>query len=211
MMILAVSIGLGATVARAETVQIVALGDSLTQGYGLPAQDGLVPQLQDWLDARDVDAELINAGVSGDTTAGGLARVGWTLTDEVDGMILALGANDFLRGIDPANSRANLRGILQAAQEAQVEVLLVGIEASTNYGPEYKAAFDAMYADLAEAFDAALFPDIFAGLHAAAGGVDGRAAYLQEDGLHPNARGVEEIVGTLGPAVADLARRADGP
>uniref|UniRef100_UPI003517D9C2 GDSL-type esterase/lipase family protein n=1 Tax=Pseudooceanicola sp. TaxID=1914328 RepID=UPI003517D9C2 len=98
-------------VARAEPVTIAALGDSLTQGYGLPQQAGFVPQLQDWLRAEGAEVVLINAGVSGDTTAGGAARVDWTLTPEVDAMIVALGGNDLLRGIDPAVSRANLEAI----------------------------------------------------------------------------------------------------
>jgi acyl-CoA thioesterase-1 len=193
--------------AQAEKITIAALGDSLTQGYGLPQEQGFVPQLQGWLDEAGLETELINAGVSGDTTAGGLARVGWTLTDDVDAMIVALGGNDFLRGIDPANSRDNLRGILEAAQDAEVDVLLVGLASGPNYGPEFKAAFDSMYPDLAAEFDAALFPDFFEGLQAAAEGGE-LGAFMQSDGLHPNARGVAAIVEAIGPAVADLAREA---
>ncbi|MEM1362000.1 MAG: GDSL-type esterase/lipase family protein, partial [Pseudomonadota bacterium] len=101
------------SVATADEVKIAALGDSLTQGFGLVAEDGLVPQLQAWLDANGLpDVELVNAGVSGDTTAGGLARIGWTLDPDTDALIVALGANDMLRGIDPGVSRANLAGIL---------------------------------------------------------------------------------------------------
>jgi acyl-CoA thioesterase-1 len=130
--------------AQADEVVIAALGDSLTQGYGLPAEQGFVPQLQAWLDAQGVEARLINAGVSGDTTAGGLSRVGWTLTPEVDAMIVTLGGNDLLRGLDPAQARSNISGILQAAKTADVEVLLVGMDAPGNYGPDYKAQFDAI-------------------------------------------------------------------
>lgn len=191
--------------AAAEPVRIAALGDSLTQGYGLPQAEGLVPQLQAWLDDAGVESEVINAGVSGDTTAGGLSRVGWTLSDDVDAMIVALGGNDFLRGIDPSSSRANLRGILTAAQEADVEVLLVGLDATSNYGPDYKARFDSMYPDLAEEYGTALFPDFFAGLQEAAARGD-LGVFMQSDGLHPNALGVEAIVEAIGPAVADLAR-----
>lgn len=200
----AIMLALAAGAAQAEKVTIAALGDSLTQGYGLPQNEGFVPQLQDWIDAAGLEAELINAGVSGDTTAGGLARVGWTLTEDIDAMIVALGGNDFLRGIDPASSRANLRGILEAAAEADVEVLLVGLESGPNYGPEFKAAFDSMYPDLAQEFDAALFPDFFEGLQEAADGGE-LAAFMQPDGLHPNARGVAAIVEAIGPAVARLA------
>jgi acyl-CoA thioesterase-1 len=187
-------------------VTIVALGDSLTQGYGLPQAEGLVPQLQDWLRAQGLDATVINAGVSGDTTAGGLARVDWTLTPEVDAMIVALGGNDFLRGIDPRVSRENLRGILSAAAAKGVKVLLVGLQASGNYGPEYKAAFDAMYPELAAEFAIPLLPSIFAGIEEAAGGdlAAARAAFMQADGIHPNAEGVARIVSVLGPAVMDL-------
>jgi len=200
---LVLSVAAGA--AQAEPVTIAALGDSLTQGYGLSQAEGFVPQLQDWLDEAGLEAELINAGVSGDTTAGGLARVAWTLTDDVDAMIVALGGNDFLRGIDPANSRANLRGILEAAAEADVEVLLVGLESGPNYGEDFKQAFNTMYPDLAEEFGTALFPDFFEGLQEAADGAD-LAAFMQQDGLHPNARGVSAIVAAIGPAVADLVR-----
>ena len=128
----------------AGTVTIAALGDSLTQGFGLPESQGFVPQMQSWLRAEGADVVLINAGVSGDTTQGGLSRVGWTLTPEVDAIIVALGGNDLLRGLDPAVSRANLDGILREAQAAGVEIMLVGMEAPGNYGPDYKAAFDAI-------------------------------------------------------------------
>ena len=194
---------------QAETVTVAALGDSLTQGYGLPVEEGFVPQLQAWLTAAGADVALINAGVSGDTTAGGLSRVGWTLTPEVDAMIVALGGNDLLRGIDPANSRENLRGILQAAEAAEVEVLLVGLNASGNYGPEFKAAFDAMYTELAAEFDVPLVPDFFAGLLAAAGTQDRVLDYMQRDGIHPNAEGVAEIVEVLGPEVLALIAAVD--
>lgn len=105
---------LSTAAAQADTVTIAALGDSLTQGYGLVPEEGFVPQLQGWLEAQGADVNVINAGVSGDTTAGGLSRVAWTLTPDVDAMIVALGGNDLLRGIDPDVSRANLNGILQA-------------------------------------------------------------------------------------------------
>ena len=188
--------------AYAETVTIAALGDSLTQGYGLPSDQGFVPQLEAWLQANGADVTIINAGVSGDTTSGGLSRVGWTLTPDVAVMILALGGNDFLRGIDPAVSRANLRGILQAAQAQDVPVLLVGLEATNNYGPAFKAAFDGMFPDLATEFGAILFPTFFQGIIQAGG--DMRAEYFQPDGIHPNAEGVRLDVAAIGPAVLDL-------
>ncbi len=189
--------------ATAETLVIAALGDSLTQGYGLAQEDGFVPQLGDWLTAQGQDVRLINAGVSGDTTAGGAARVEWTLTPDVDGMIVALGGNDLLRGIDPAVSRANLEKILTAADTAGVVVLLVGIEAPSNYGPEYKAAFDAMYPELAQSYGTIYAESFFAGLQVDS---DPGAAnqFMQSDGLHPNAEGVAKIVEGIGPYVLRL-------
>ena len=180
--------------AYAETVKIAALGDSLTAGYGLPQADGFVPQLQRWLDAQGVDVEIVNAGVSGDTT----------LTPDVDAMILALGGNDYLRGLDPAVSRENLTGILAKAEAAGVETLLVGIAAGSNYGPAYKAQFDANYLDLSRAFDVLLYPDMFAGLLAAAGTSDRVTDFLQPDGIHPNAEGVAANVAAMGPSVLAL-------
>ncbi|MEJ6397503.1 arylesterase [Yoonia sp. 208BN28-4] len=203
----ALLIGTGA--AQADTVVIAALGDSLTAGYGLPTADGFVPQLQDWLDAQGIDAEVRNAGVSGDTTAGGLSRTDWTLTPEVDAMIVALGGNDYLRGLDPAVSRANLRGILEKAQAAEVDVLLVGLVVGGNYGLDYKQDFEGMYADLSDEFDTSLFPSFFAGLQAAAGMQEGVAEFMQADGIHPNAEGVAVIVDAIGPAVETLAEAAD--
>lgn len=141
---LAAGMVLTATSAFAETTTIAALGDSLTHGFGLAQEDGFVPQLERWLRDRGADVEVLNAGVSGDTTRGGLARAAWTLTPEVDALIVTLGGNDALRGLDPAMSRSNLAGILEAADEAGAATLLVGMKAPTNYGPDYKRAFDAM-------------------------------------------------------------------
>ncbi|MFK7744179.1 MAG: arylesterase [Roseobacter sp.] len=189
--------------AAADETVIAALGDSLTQGYGLPQEQGLVPQLNNWLTGQGADVRIINAGVSGDTTAGGAARVGWTLTPDVDAMIVALGANDVLRGIDPAITRANLTTILQVAADAEVSVLLVGINAPANYGPEYKTSFDAIYADLAAEFGALHAGSIFDGL---GHGQDLNAAraLMQPDGIHPNAEGVALIAAELGPDVLEL-------
>ena len=203
------TLGLAGT-AGAEEVVIAALGDSLTQGYGLPAEEGFVPQLDAWLAARGADVRLINAGVSGDTTAGGLSRVGWTLTPEVDAMIVALGGNDLLRGLDPAQARANLAGILAAAREAEVEVLLVGMEAPGNYGPEYKAAFDAIYPELAAEYDSLYLQSFFAGLQQEGVMPDlaSLRPFMQADGVHPNAEGVARIVQGIGPSVLALIEDA---
>ncbi|WP_375279789.1 arylesterase [Pseudooctadecabacter sp.] len=195
---------LGAGAVQAETVTIAALGDSLTQGYGLAQEDGFVPQLEAWLRAQGADVEVINAGVSGDTTAGGLSRVAWTLTPDVDAMIVALGGNDLLRGIDPANSRANLDGILAAGEDAGVEMLLVGMEAPLNYGATFKAQFDGMYSDLAEACDVTLYRTFFDGLLEDGDMGAARARYMQPDGIHPNPEGVARIVEAMGPSVLAL-------
>ncbi|WP_108838133.1 arylesterase [Tateyamaria sp. Alg231-49] len=198
-----------ASVAWSEEVTIAALGDSLTQGYGLPAEQGFVPQLEQWLQDQGQDATVINAGVSGDTTAGGLSRVDWTLTPDVDALIVTLGGNDLLRGIDPEVSRANLDGILNAASRAGVEVLLVGMQAPGNYGPEYKAAFDSMYPDLAEAYGTFYAESFFEGLGGAGTDPATLGDFMQADGIHPNASGVARIVEGLGPFVLDLARKAE--
>jgi acyl-CoA thioesterase-1 len=196
--------------AAAEEVVIAALGDSLTQGYGLPPEEGFVPTLERWLQARGHDVRLINAGVSGDTTAGGLSRVDWTLTDEVDGLIVALGGNDMLRGIAPEVARENLDGILRAAGEQGVPVLLAGLDAPGNYGPEYERAFEAMYPDLAERHGALLHPNFLGALDAARQEGAPLSDLMQADGLHPTARGVERIVADIGPRVEALIDRIRG-
>ncbi|MGR3805336.1 MAG: arylesterase [Marinibacterium profundimaris] len=198
----------GAGEARAETV-IAALGDSLTQGYGLPEEQGFVPQMEDWLQAQGADVRMINAGVSGDTTAGGAARVDWTLAEDVDGMIVALGGNDLLRGLDPGQARANLEKIVIAARDAGVPVLLVGFEAPQNYGAEYKEAFDAIYPELSVTYGTLYAESFFIGLEEVAGEAGELRGYLQSDGLHPNAEAVKLIVAGLGPEVLDLVAAAE--
>lgn len=193
--------------ATAAPVTIAALGDSLTQGYGLPAGQGFVPQMEAWLEEKGAEVTLINAGVSGDTTAGGLSRVDWTLTDDVDGMIVALGGNDMLRGTDPAVTRANLDAIVKAAHEKDVAVLLVGLSAPGNYGPAFKRDFDAIFPELAAKHGTLLFRNFMQGL-AARSDMQGAARdYMQDDGIHPNARGVKLIVQSMGPKVLDLVNR----
>ncbi len=187
---------------------LLALGDSLTHGYGLTQQDGFVPQLESWLRGRGHDVEVINAGVSGDTTRGGLSRLDWSLTPEVDAVIVELGGNDLLRGIDPASSRQNLDAILAALAERGLPALLAGLPAPRNYGDDWKAAFDAMYPELAETHGALLYPNFLEGL----GGFENRDIprdLMQADGLHPNAEGVARVVAHIGPAVEALIARAE--
>ena len=192
--------------ALADPVTVLALGDSLTQGYGLPQADGFVPQLESWLRARGAEVDIINGGVSGDTSAGGAARVSWSLTEDVEAMIVTLGGNDLLRGIDPGVTQANLERILDVAQAGGVKVLLVGMRAPGNYGPEYKVAFDAIYLELAKDHNILFFSNFFDGL----GEVDSSALreFFQPDGIHPNAVGVQRIVAAIGPVVLDLINQA---
>ncbi|MBO6898913.1 MAG: arylesterase [Shimia sp.] len=192
--------------AFAEPVVIAALGDSLTHGYGVPQGEGFVPQLESWLQAQGLDVILQNAGVSGDTTQGGLSRVGWTLGPGVDAMIVTLGGNDALRGIDPAVSKANLAGIIEAGQAADVDVLLIGVEAPMNFGADYKQAFDGMYGELAAQYGVALAPDFFEAIRDLP--AEQLRALMQADGIHPNVQGLAQIVSVLGPYVQSLAEHA---
>lgn len=206
LLLMAFVLPLQAEQARAP-LSIVAFGDSLTQGYGLPEENGFVPQLRAWLEGQGQEVRLVNAGVSGDTTAGGLARIEWTLSEETHGMILALGGNDLLRGLDPALTRANIEGILQAAQAADIPVLLVGMEAPGNYGADFKTAFESIWPELAQEYDALYFANFFEGLGES--DLSAARAYFQSDGIHPNAEGVRLIVDAIGPAVQDLIAAAE--
>jgi acyl-CoA thioesterase I len=195
-----------ASMANAETVKIVALGDSLTAGLGLPQDQGLVPQLQAWLVAHGQDVILENAGVSGDTTAGGLARLDWALGSNPDAMIVTLGGNDMLRGIDPAEARANLEGILQVAAARNLPVLLIGMKAPGNYGPDYKTAFDAIYPALAAQYGTGLVDSFFAPIFTDAS-QNLNTDLMQPDGIHPNVKGVALVVDMIGPKVKELVAK----
>ncbi|MEM9784301.1 MAG: arylesterase [Pseudomonadota bacterium] len=141
-------------------------------------------------------------GVSGDTTAGGRARLDWALADGADAVMIALGGNDLLRGIPPAESRANLQAMLEGLADRGLPALLVGMEAPNNYGPDFKRDFDAMYPDLAEDYGTLLHPSFFAGIEADRG-------LFQSDGIHPNADGVARMVEAIGPKIIELIERAD--
>jgi len=202
---------LGTAPAVAQPLVLTALGDSLTQGYGLPPEEGFVPVLQDWLRERGHEVEVINAGVSGDTTAGGAARIDWTLAEAPDALIVALGGNDLLRGLDPATSRANLDKILSAADAAQVPVLLAGLPAPGNYGPDFKRDFESMYVELAREWDAIHYPDFLGPIGEKATQGLSLADLMQDDRIHPNAEGVRQIVEAIGPEVERLLQRAEAP
>ena len=190
--------------AGAGALRILMLGDSLTAGYGLASGDALPSRLEAALRDRGIDVRVIDAGVSGDTTAGGLARLEWALADRPHAVIVALGANDALRAIDPAVSRSNLDRLLRALAERRLPVLLAGMLAPRNLGPDYGAKFDAIYPEVAERHGALLHPFLLDGVATV-------AALNQADGLHPNAAGVEVIVERILPNVLCLVRRTDHP
>ncbi len=191
--------------AAPSEVRVMAFGDSLTAGYGLQQKDGFVAQLSAWLrengTSDGVPVRLMNGSVSGSTTAGGARRLGWALGDAPDAMIVELGGNDLLRGVDPAETRANLDKILAIATQEGIEVLLVGLIAKDNYGPNYRAAFNAIYPDLAKKYGTLLELDFFAALPEKKAD---QVPYLQADGTHPNAKGIELIVADMGPKVQEL-------
>ncbi|KAB7615327.1 arylesterase [Amylibacter sp. SFDW26] len=196
------------TPAYAGSVVIAALGDSLTQGYGLPRENGFVPQLETWLQDKGEDVSVLNAGVSGDTTAGGLSRIAWTLTPEVDALIVNLGGNDLLRGIDPVSSRSNLDNILKVATEKELPVLVVGLVAPGNYGPEYKDAFDPIYQELSLKYETLLYRNFFTAIIESSGVQKPQHQFMQSDGIHPNALGVSRVVNDIGPIVRKLVEKA---
>jgi len=191
----------------AQPLQLVALGDSLTQGYGLPVEDGLVPQLQGWLLAAGADVQVQNAGVSGDTSAGGRSRLDWSLADGADALIVALGGNDLLRGLPPAETRANIDAILAGARGRGLPVLLVGLPAPGNYGPEYQVAFDAIWPEMAAAHETLLLENLLAPIMALPLQERSTRALMQGDGIHPSANGVKLVVAALGPKVLELLAR----
>ncbi|MCP5367463.1 MAG: arylesterase [Hyphomicrobiales bacterium] len=191
--------------AAAETRRILALGDSLTAGYGLPRAESFPARLEAALRAQGLDVVVVNAGVSGDTTAGGRARLDWALASAGDGgpdaVIVALGGNDGLRGLPPTETRANLDAILARLGQKGLPVLLAGMLAPPNLGAEYGDEFKALYPDLAARHGAILYPFFLDGVAA-------DPALNQDDGIHPNARGVDVIVGRMVPAVRRLLDRA---
>jgi acyl-CoA thioesterase I len=190
---------LAAAPAEARTLHVVALGDSLTAGYGLAPGQGFPEVLEKTLRAKGYDVAFGNAGVSGDTTADGLARYDWGVPDGTDALIIELGANDMLRGLDPAAAKASLTTILTRAKAAKIAILLTGMRAAPNLGADYQARFDAIYPDLAKQFGIALYPFF----------LDGVAAdpkLNQKDGLHPTREGIERIVANILPAVETLLK-----
>lgn len=172
---------------KAETITILALGDSLTAGYGLDPAQAFPAKLEVALKAKGHDVVIMNAGVSGDTVAQGAARLDWSLTDDVDAVLVALGANDALRGLPPEQAEKALDGILMKLKTRNLPTLVLGMRSPPNMGPDYAAQFESLFPNLATKYDAALYPFFLEGVAA-------DAKLNQADGIHPNAKGVDEIV-----------------
>jgi acyl-CoA thioesterase I len=192
------------TVLAAEAgkpLKIVALGDSLTAGLGLPAQDAFPAKLQVELKAKGYDVTIVNAGVSGDTAAAGLERLDWSVPQDADAAIVELGANDALRGLDPALTQRALTTILDRLAEKRIPVLLAGMVAPRNMGADYTAKFDRMYPALAANHPVVFYPFFLEG-------VAGDPHLNQGDGLHPTAAGIDAIVHRILPKVEELIARA---
>ena len=197
-------LGLAATsgaIAAERPVRIVALGDSLTAGFGVTAHDAFPAKLERALRAKNYSVEVLNAGVSGDTASGGLARLDWSIPADAEAVIVELGANDALRGIDPAVTRNALDGILRRMRERGIPVLLCGMRAPPNLGDDYARRFDAIFAELAAAYDTLFYPFFLEDVAA-------QAALNQGDGLHPTAAGVDVIVRGLLPKAEALIAKA---
>jgi acyl-CoA thioesterase-1 len=188
--------------AQPEPIRILAFGASIIAGYGLEAQDALPAQLEKALRARGIDATVIDSGVSGETSAGGLARLDWALADDPDLVIVDLGGNDALRGLDPQATEANLDAIVARLKQEKRGVLIAGMLAPPNLGADYAAAFNALFRRVAERHDVVLYPFIL-------DGVVMDPKLNQEDGIHPNAAGVKVIVERMLPAVLQAIERLD--
>jgi acyl-CoA thioesterase-1 len=178
----------------------VVLGDSLTAGYGLPQEAAFPAVLERALKAKGYRVEITNAGVSGDTSSGGLDRLDWSVPDGTDGVIVELGANDMLRGLDPAVPRRAIGAIVERLKARNIPVMLAGMYASRNLGPDYVQKFDSLYQDIAKRHDLVLYPFFL-------DGVAGERSLNLPDGLHPTAKGVEIIVGRILPTVESFIGR----
>jgi acyl-CoA thioesterase-1 len=186
--------------AQDNTVTIMAFGDSLVHGYGLPEGEPFPAQLEAALKDEGYDVEVINAGSSGDTSKSGRSRLSWVLQDRVDAAIVVLGANDALRGIDPAVTRENLDAVLQTLDDKGVATLLAGMKAPRNMGEQYVQEFDSVFPDLAEKHGTVFYPFFLKG-------VAQQPDLNQSDGIHPNAKGVRVIVDNILPRVEQLIER----
>ena len=186
-------------VARADTMRIIGFGDSLMAGYNLGPDEGFTPRLQAALRAKGHDVEVANAGVSGDTTSGGLARLDWSVPEGTDLVILELGANDMLRGVSPQITEKNLDTMLAALKTRGVSVVLAGMLAAPNLGPDYGNAFNAIFPKLAEKHAVPLIPFFMEGVTA-------NPSLLLSDGMHPNVAGVDVMVENALPVIEPLLK-----
>ena len=187
--------------------KVFILGDSITHGFGLAVEDGLVNQLSNWFASEGLNVTFINGGVSGDTTAGGLERLSWSLTDDVSALVVALGANDVLRGFPPELTRENLSAIIDIAENNKTPVLLVGTYAPGNYGEQYKLDFDAIFTDLVEEKRIAYIDSYFKPMIDDIKNGKDVSYLLQADGLHPNPSGVKVIVEYISPQILKFLRK----
>jgi acyl-CoA thioesterase-1 len=189
--------------ARAETFTIVGFGDSLMAGFGLGPGEGFTDKLQAALRAKGLDVSVANAGVSGDTSSGGLSRLDWSVPDGTKLVILELGANDMLRGVSPSITEKNLDDMLAKLKARKIAVLLAGMHAAPNLGADYQTAFDAIYPKLAAKYDVPLYPFFL-------DGVAGQSGLQLEDGLHPNPKGVDAMVERILPTVEKAIAAVEG-
>lgn len=185
-------------------LKLVGFGDSLMAGYQLQGSEGFPAQLQAALIQRGHNVEIIDAGVSGDTTSGGLARLDWSIPDGVDGVILELGANDALRGLPPETSRENLDAMITRLKQRGIPVLLAGMLAPPNLGSDYETEFNTIYPDLASEYDLLLYPFFL-------DGVTGNSALQLADGMHPNANGINKMVENILPVAEQFIERIKTP
>lgn len=188
---------------HSEPVRIVGFGDSLMAGFGVGPGESFPEKLQAALKAKGIDAEVANAGVSGDTSSGGLSRLNWSVPDGTTLVILELGANDMLRGITPEYTDKNLDQMLARLQQRGIPVVLAGMRAAPNLGPDYAAAFDGIYPRLAEKYGVPLYPFFLDGVAA-------EPRYLQSDGMHPNGSGVDQIVARILPTIEKALEAKSG-
>jgi len=198
------AVTLAGAAAAARPVKILALGTSLTQGYGLPPGTEFTVQLQAALKKAGIDAVVENAGVSGDTSAGGLSRLDWSLAERPDAAIVELGSNDMLRALPPQETEKNLRAILSRLKAAHIPVLLVGMKAQRNLGRDYVGQFDGIYPRLAKDYDVLFYPFLL-------DGVALNPKLNQADGMHPNPQGVKIIVARILPLVKKLVTQTSMP
>lgn len=187
-----------------QPIKLLAFGDSLTAGYGLSEADGFTAQLAAAFQKMGRQVQVINGGVSGDTTSGGLARLDWALADQPQVMLLELGGNDMLRGLPPQTTAANLEQMVTKAQQAGVTILLIGMRAAPNLGADYQGQFDAIYPTLAKTHNLLFYPFMLDGVAA-------NPDLLQGDGIHPNPKGVGIIISRMMPSILQALDKAQKP